>query len=70
MDSDTLRRYEKEFSQIVENEAAVDRFFSVNVPPIDERSSMEKVLREIIEKFRIKNSSWVSVNNGNSYQVN
>lgn len=30
---------------------------------------MERVLREICDRFRIKNASWVRVNSGNSYQV-
>lgn len=55
-----------------ENEAAIDKFFGPNriePAPLDETSSMEKVVREIIEQMHIKNSSWVRVNSGNSYQV-
>lgn len=71
MDSDTFRRLTKERSRIRANEEAVDRFFGANMerPPLDDSSSMEKVVRELIDKYRIKNTSWVRVNNGNSYQV-
>lgn len=71
MDSDTFRRLMKERARVRENEEAVDRFFGVNMerPPLDDMSSMEKVVREIIDKYRIKNASWVRVNSGNSYQV-
>lgn len=52
------------------SEEAVDRFFSVKTePPLDDSSSMEAIVREIIDKVKIKNSSWVRVNGGNSYQV-
>lgn len=30
---------------------------------------MERVLREICDRFLIRNASWVRVNSGNSYQV-
>lgn len=55
-----------------ENEEAIDKFFGENriePPPLDDTSSMEKVVREIVEQMHIRNSSWVRVNSGNSYQV-
>lgn len=71
MDSDTFRRLMNQRARMRENEEAVDRFFGANMerPPLDETSSMEKVMREIIDKMRIKNSSWVRVSSGNCYQV-
>lgn len=71
MDSDTFRRLMKERARMKENEEAVDRFFGANMErsPLDDMSSMEKVVREIIDKYQIKNASWVRVNSGNSYQV-
>lgn len=71
MDSDTFKRLMTQRARMRENEEAVDRFFGANMERVqlDELSSMEKVIREIIEQMHIKNSSWVSVNSGNSYQV-
>lgn len=72
MDSDKFTRLQKERTRVKENEDAIDKFFGVNrlEPPIlDETSSMEKIVREIIDQMHIRNSSWVRVNSGNSYQV-
>lgn len=71
MDSDTFRRLAKDRAHLRENEEAVDKFFRANMDrqPLDENASMERVMREIIERIRIRNSSWVRVNNGNSYQI-
>lgn len=71
MDSDRFTRMMKDRARIRANEEAIDKFFNVKLsePQIDETSSMEKVLRQIISKIRITNSSWQRVNNGNSYQV-
>lgn len=71
MDSDSFRRLTNQRAHMRENEEAVDRFFSANIErsPLEDSASMEKVMREIIEMMLIKNSSWVRVNSGNSYQV-
>jgi cobalamin biosynthesis protein CobT len=70
MDSDTFLRLTTQRAQIRENEEAVDRFFGADLTrTLDDNASMERVMREIIEKMHIKNSSWVRVNSGNSYQV-
>lgn len=71
MDSDQFRRLSKLRDDVNMNEEAVDRFFNVSVKqqPLDDFSTMECVVREIIERIHIKNSSWVRVNSGNSYQV-
>jgi uncharacterized hydrophobic protein (TIGR00271 family) len=71
MDSDTFRRLAKDRARMKENEEAVDRFFGANMDrlPLDQTASMERVMRELIERIRIRNSSWVRVNNGNSYQI-
>lgn len=71
MDSDEFIRLQKLQECLKENEEAVDKFFSANLQsaPLDEMSAMENVIRDIIERFHIKNSSWVRVNNGNTYQI-
>jgi uncharacterized hydrophobic protein (TIGR00271 family) len=72
MDSDKFNRLEKERARIRENEEAIDKFFGkdrVNPPPLDDTSSMEKVVREIVDQMHIRNSSWIRLNSGNSYQV-
>lgn len=72
MDSDKFKRLQKDRQRMKENEEAIDKFFGPNridPPPLDDTSSMEKVVREIIEQMHIRNSSWVRVNSGNSYQV-
>lgn len=72
MDSDKFNRIQKERARIKENKEAIDKFFGLNridPPPLDSASSMEKVVREIIEQMHIRNSSWIRVNSGNAYQV-
>lgn len=71
MDSDTFKRMMKDRAHVNENEEAAEKFFTANMErlPLDESCSMEKVIREIIARMRIKDSSWIRVNNGNSYQV-
>ena len=70
MDSDRFNRLMKDRANIRDNEEAVNKFYTSKMdPPLDETSSMEKVVRVIINKIKIRNSSWVRVNNGNSYQV-
>jgi uncharacterized hydrophobic protein (TIGR00271 family) len=72
MDSDKFNRIQKERKRMRENEEAIDKFFGPNriePPPLDDTSSMEKVVREIIEQMHIKNSSFRRINSGNSYQV-
>lgn len=61
----------KQRAYVQANEEAVDKFFGASLqrPPMDETTPMERVVREIIEKIRIKNVSWVRVNSGNSFQV-
>lgn len=71
MDSDRFERMMKQRAEIQANEEAVDKFFGANLqrPQLDETTPMERIVREMIEKIRIKNASWVRVNSGNSYQV-
>lgn len=71
MDSDQFRRLSKLQDDVDINAEAVDRFFNASVKQqtLDAFSTMECVVREIIERIHIKNSSWVRVSSGNSYQV-
>lgn len=71
MDSDEYIRMQKQRARMKANEEAVDRFFGADLQgsPLDEMSSMERVMRDILERFRIRNSSWVRVNSGNTYQI-
>lgn len=71
MDSDKFNRYSTQRANMRVNEEAVDKFFTARMEnsPLTAASSMERVMYEIIERFRIKNSSWARVNAGNSYQV-
>lgn len=58
-------------AQTKENEEAVEKFFNVSNenPPLDKTTPMEKVLREIIDRMRIRNASWHRVNAGNSFKI-
>lgn len=72
MDSDSFRRIMKEKALIKENEEAIDKFFNSSAqktPLIDNNCSMERIMRGIIDKMKIRNASWVRTNRGNSYQV-
>lgn len=71
MDSDKFQKIIKQRDRVRENDDAIDKFFNRSTirPPLDENSSMEKVVREITERMHIRNVSWVKINNGNSYQV-
>lgn len=71
MDSDKFQKIVKQQDRARENDEAIDKFFnrSTNYPNLNENSSMEKVVRFIVEKLRIRNVSWVRINNGNSFQV-
>lgn len=63
-------RLTEQRTRLRENEEAVDKFFNAKLErPLDENASMERVMREIVDQMRIKNSSWVRVNSGNSYQI-
>lgn len=54
-----------------ENEEAVEKFLSYrsSTNVLNEDSSMEKVVRVLIDRMHIRNVSWVKINNGNSFQV-
>lgn len=53
-----------------QNQEAADKFFNSSLKKqLNQHSSMEHVMNEVIEKMKIKNASWVSTNRGNSYQV-
>lgn len=72
MDSDDFDRNMKKLEFSRENEAAVEKFFNAAItekPPIDKSTPMEKVLREIIERMRIRNASWQRMNGGNSFKI-
>lgn len=71
MDSDDFDRTMKKIARTRENEEAVEKFFNCNneKPPLDATASMERVLREIIDRMRIRNASWQRVNGGNSYKI-
>lgn len=71
MDSDDFDRTMKKLARTRENEEAVEKFFNVSIekPPLDKSTPMEKVLREIIERMRIRNASWHRVNGGNSFKI-
>lgn len=57
--------------QMRENDEAIEKFFNVKIekPRLDIASPMEKIIREIIERMRIRNASWQRVNGGNSFKV-
>lgn len=71
MDSDDFDRTMKKLARTRENEEAVEKFFNVSIekPPLDKTTPMERVLREIIERMRIRNASWHRVNGGNSFKI-
>jgi uncharacterized hydrophobic protein (TIGR00341 family) len=71
MDSDVFMRKVERETRAKENEEAVEKFFNasstVNNHPMDK--TMEHVMREIIDKLKIRNVSWQKVNNGNTYKI-
>lgn len=71
MDSDDFDRTMKKLARTRENEEAVEKFFNCNSdkPQLDKNSPMERILREIIERMRIRNASWQRVNGGNSFKI-
>lgn len=71
MDSDDFDRTMKKIAHTRENEEAVEKFFNCNPErsSLDKTTPMERVLREIIERMRIRNASWQRVNGGNSFKI-
>lgn len=66
-----MRKVELE-SRANENEETSQKFFSVT--PVDSLKNntdktMEFVMREIVDRMKIRNVSWEKVNNGNSYKI-
>lgn len=71
MDSDDFDRTMKKLARTRENEEAVEKFFNCNPekPQLDKTTPMERVLRELIDRMRIRNASWQRVNGGNSFKI-
>lgn len=72
MDSDKFQKIVKQRDRIKANEEAVDKFISYrSLTPnvLNEDSSMEKIVRVLIDRMHIRNVNWNKINNGNSYQI-
>lgn len=72
MDSDKFQKVVKQRDRIKANEEAVDKFISyrsLTQNVLNEDSSMEKIVRVLIDRMHIRNVNWNKINNGNSYQI-
>lgn len=71
MDSDKFQKIMKQRERNRENEEAVEKFLSFRSSTniLNEDSSMEKIVRVLVDRMHIRNVSWVKINNGNSFQV-
>ncbi|KAL7016194.1 hypothetical protein ACKWTF_009956 [Chironomus riparius] len=70
MDSDVFMRKVKHETKASESEEACKKFYNV-VNRVDslKDKTMEFVMREIIDRMKIRNVSWQKINNSNSYKI-